>query len=203
MFSFEPRCHGLATIEQVTVSTGGSALNMAVVLRQLGATFGVGLLGALGGDENGAFILGEYARLDIDTTRVHKVAGVATAFTDAMVQRVGDRRTFFHTTGPTPCTTPRQPTSRSRVRRSPCGLPGAASAHGHPLARRWQWLVEAVREGASCRAAHEHGDGQPGARPRRRARRTLTAVPPAEASLAEADRVGYRATTTLDHAARG
>jgi len=91
-----PALDGLATIEQVTVSTGGSALNMAVVLRQLGATFGVGLLGAVGGDENGAFILGECARLDIDTTRVHRVAGVATAFTDAMVQRVGGRRTFFH-----------------------------------------------------------------------------------------------------------
>ncbi len=90
-----PALDGLAAIEQVSMSTGGGALNMAVDLRLLGASFPVGLLGAVGGDENGAYILDACARLDIDTTGVQQLAGSATAFTDVMVQRVGGRRTFF------------------------------------------------------------------------------------------------------------
>ncbi len=90
-----PSLDGLATIEQVSVSTGGAALNLAVDLRLLGAAFQVGMLGAVGDDENGAYILEECAKLGIDTTRIHKMARSATAFTDVMVERAGGRRTFF------------------------------------------------------------------------------------------------------------
>ncbi|MFV2063465.1 MAG: carbohydrate kinase family protein [Chloroflexota bacterium] len=91
-----PALDGLASIEQVSVSTGGAALNMAVDLRLLGADFPIAMLGAVGDDENGALILDECERLDIDVARVNRLEGIATAFTDAMVERVGGRRTFFH-----------------------------------------------------------------------------------------------------------
>jgi len=91
-----PEIDGLATIEQVSVSTGGAALNMAVDLRLLGAEFPVGMLGAVGDDENGTIILDECERLLIDTTRIQLLPGSATAFTDAMIERAGGRRTFFH-----------------------------------------------------------------------------------------------------------
>ena len=94
-----PALDGLAMIEQVSMSTGGSALNMAVDLRLLGATFPVGLVGVVGDDEHGAFVLDECVRLGIDTAGVERLSGTATAFTDAMVERDGDRRTFFHHVG--------------------------------------------------------------------------------------------------------
>ena len=52
-----PALDHLATIEQVSQSTGGPGLNMAVDLRMLGAAFPIGVLGAVGHDEHGAFIL--------------------------------------------------------------------------------------------------------------------------------------------------
>jgi sugar/nucleoside kinase (ribokinase family) len=81
------------------MSTGGGALNMAVDLRLLGAEFPIGLLGAVGDDENGAFILEECARLDIDAHEVRSLTRAATSFTDAMVERIGGRRTFFYHLG--------------------------------------------------------------------------------------------------------
>jgi Sugar kinases, ribokinase family len=61
-----PALDHLAMIEQVSLSTGGPGLNMAVDLRMLGAAFPIGVLGAVGDDEHGAFILAECARLDIE-----------------------------------------------------------------------------------------------------------------------------------------
>lgn len=90
-----PSLDHLATIEEVSVSTGGPSLNMAVDLRQLGADFPVSLIGAVGEDDHGAYILSECTRLGIDTGGLLRLGGVATAFTDAMVERDSGRRTFF------------------------------------------------------------------------------------------------------------
>jgi len=94
-----PALDHLATIEQVSLSTGGPGLNMAVDLRLLGAAFPIGVLGAVGDDEHAAFILAECARLGIDTTGVRTLTGAVTSFTDAMIERHGGRRTFFHHPG--------------------------------------------------------------------------------------------------------
>ena len=94
-----PALDHLATIEQVSLSTGGPGLNMAVDLRMLGAAFPIGVLGAVGDDEHGAFILAECARLDIGMTGVQTLAGAVTSFTDGMIERDGGRRTFFHHSG--------------------------------------------------------------------------------------------------------
>jgi sugar/nucleoside kinase (ribokinase family) len=94
-----PALDHLAMIEQVSLSTGGPSLNMAVDLRQLGAAFPVGLLGAVGVDAHAAFILAECARLVISTAGVRELAGAVTSFTDVMVERDGGRRTMFHHSG--------------------------------------------------------------------------------------------------------
>jgi sugar/nucleoside kinase (ribokinase family) len=96
--AYPPLDH-ITTIDAVTQSTGGPGLNLAVNLRQLGARFPVAMLGAVGDDQHGAFVLAECARLGIDTTGVATLPEVATSFTDAMVERVGGRRTFFHHVG--------------------------------------------------------------------------------------------------------
>jgi sugar/nucleoside kinase (ribokinase family) len=96
--SYPPLDH-ITTIEAVSLSTGGPGLNMAVNLRALGASFPLAMLGAVGDDQHGAFVLAECARLGIDTAGVVALPDVATSFTDAMVERVGGRRTFFHHIG--------------------------------------------------------------------------------------------------------
>jgi sugar/nucleoside kinase (ribokinase family) len=94
-----PPIDRLAIIESVALSTGGAALNMAVDLRHLGASFPVALLGVVGDDANGAYVRAECVRLGIDDGAVRTVPGQATAFTDVMVERDGGRRTFFHHSG--------------------------------------------------------------------------------------------------------
>src|ERR1700724_1529359 len=94
-----PALDHLATIEHVSLSTGGPALNMAVDLRLLGAVFPIGVLGAVGDDEHAAFLLAQCAGLGINTGGVRKLVGVVTSFTDVMVERDGGRRTMFHYSG--------------------------------------------------------------------------------------------------------
>ncbi len=96
--AYPPLDH-ITTIEEVSLSTGGPGLNMAVDLHQLGAGFPLAILGAVGDDQHGAYVLAECARLGIDTSGVATLPDVATSFTDAMVERVGGRRTFFHHIG--------------------------------------------------------------------------------------------------------
>ncbi|HSM32663.1 MAG TPA: carbohydrate kinase family protein [Anaerolineae bacterium] len=90
-----PSRDGLATIEDISLSTGGAALNMAVDLRRLGARFDVSVMGCVADDDNGDFIRAACADAGIDAQRVRVRPGATTAFTDVMVERDGGRRTFF------------------------------------------------------------------------------------------------------------
>jgi sugar/nucleoside kinase (ribokinase family) len=94
-----PAREHLATIEHISSSTGGPGLNMAVDLRKLGADWPISVAGAVGDDDNGAFVSAECVRLGIDTCGVTVVPGVLTSFTDAMVEADGGRRTYFHHAG--------------------------------------------------------------------------------------------------------
>lgn len=92
-----PEPNHLALIADVSRSTGGPALNMAINLRQLGADYPVWFHGAVGDDEHGRFLLAECDRLGIDRTGLLSLPAVATSFTDVFLERHGGRRTmFFH-----------------------------------------------------------------------------------------------------------
>ena len=93
-----PALDHLATIEQVSLSTGGRPQYGRGPAHARGA-FPIGVLGAVGDDEHAAFILAECARLGIDTAGVRKLADAVTSFTDAMIEKDGGRRTFFHHSG--------------------------------------------------------------------------------------------------------
>ena len=92
--AYPPR-DGLATIDEISRSTGGAALNMAMDLRRLGATFEVGLAGCVADDADGGHIIDACALADVDVELVSVKQGATTAFTDVMVEREGGRRTFF------------------------------------------------------------------------------------------------------------
>jgi sugar/nucleoside kinase (ribokinase family) len=91
-----PKLEHLAIIESISQSTGGPGLNMAMDLKQLDPDLPIHFLGAIGDDENGQYILDECRKLGIDISMVQKYLGVRTSFTDAMVEHLGGRRTFFH-----------------------------------------------------------------------------------------------------------
>ncbi|MGH3284685.1 MAG: carbohydrate kinase family protein [Streptosporangiaceae bacterium] len=134
MIDAYPALDHLATIEHVLMSTGGPALNMAVDLRLLGATFPMGVVGAVGDDEHGAFLLAECAGLGIDTAGVRKLAGAVTSFTDVMVERDGGRRTMFHHSGANAlfdASTADLQTSRARILHT--GAPGIHPIMDSPL----------------------------------------------------------------------
>jgi len=89
----------LTLIRDISVSTGGPALNLAVDLRRLGALFPLQLAGVVGDDDHGRIVRDACAALGIDTSAMRTAPDVATSFTDAMVVRDGGTRTFFHHPG--------------------------------------------------------------------------------------------------------
>lgn len=94
-----PPLDHIAIIEEFSVGTGGPGLNLAVDLTRLGATFPVSFAGVVGDDPHGDHIVSACSEAGIDTSRLVRVAGADTSFTDAMVERRGGRRTFFHHVG--------------------------------------------------------------------------------------------------------
>lgn len=143
-----PALDHLAVIEQVTLSTGGPGLNMAVNLRRLGAAFPIGMVGAVGADDNAELVLAECARLHIDSTRVERVPGVATAFTDAMIERDGGRRTLFHHYGANGhFDAAGTDLTRSRARILHAGAPGIHPAMDRPVGEGngWSTLLKRAR----------------------------------------------------------
>lgn len=139
----------LAFIEEISLSTGGGGLNMAVDLRQLGATYPIEFIAAVGHDEYGDYIRSECARLDIETSRIRTVAGANTSFTDVMVECLGGRRTFFHHVGANArfLATP-DDVRQSTARILHIGAPGVMAAMDETSDDRngWRTLVEAARD---------------------------------------------------------
>jgi len=93
-----PEPNRMAVIDEVATATGGPAMNMAVDLRMLGADYPLWVAGAVGSDAYGAFVRDACRRYRIDDGSLCTVDGVATAFTDVMVEPTG-RRTMFHHAG--------------------------------------------------------------------------------------------------------
>ena len=145
-----PPLDGLATIEDISMSTGGAALNLAVDLRRLDPDFEVAILGTVGDDDHGDYLLAACDEAGIDRSGMTIAAGASTAFTDVMVERDGGRRTFFTSLGTnalSQVTPDLLATSRARILH--VGAPGV-----HPLmdaalpdgGNGWSILLAAARD---------------------------------------------------------
>jgi hypothetical protein len=131
--AYPPLDH-ITTIEDVSLSTGGPGLNMAVDLRALGATFPLVMLGAVGDDQHGAFVLDECARLGIDAAGVERLPGVATSFTDARSST---------TSGPTAVSTAPWPR---------CPMPASCTSERPGCTRSWTRPPRTATAGRRCSA---------------------------------------------------
>ncbi|MDH3607171.1 MAG: carbohydrate kinase family protein [Acidimicrobiia bacterium] len=94
-----PEPNRMALIDELSLSTGGPALNMVVGLAQLEAPFPRLLFGAIGQDPHGDYIRAECERRGIDASGLQILPERATSFTDVMLERDGGRRTMFYYAG--------------------------------------------------------------------------------------------------------
>jgi sugar/nucleoside kinase (ribokinase family) len=92
-----PSPGGLRLFDDLTITTGGNAVNCSIALAKMGIA--CDLIVKVGDDVLGQFVLAEALRHNIDTSGVIRdAAGTTTPFTFACVRADG-QRSFFHTMG--------------------------------------------------------------------------------------------------------
>lgn len=84
----------LSKIKTESYSVGGSACNTSIDLKAIDSNINVSVIGKIGDDDKGKFILNEYKKYNIDISKVIIDKEHATSYTDCMVDAQG-RRTFF------------------------------------------------------------------------------------------------------------
>ena len=89
----------LVQITSLTRAVGGSVCNTGVDLKTLDPFLRVAALGKVGADDAGKFVTGFLAGKGLDVSRVERVAGVPTTFTDVMTVAGTGERTFFNMHG--------------------------------------------------------------------------------------------------------
>ncbi|MFO1147914.1 MAG: carbohydrate kinase family protein [Alsobacter sp.] len=94
-----PAPEGLATIVGQDREGGASTFNMAVDLRRLGATWPVAVMGLLGADGDGDFIIEACQANGVDTSRVQRTSDVPSSYTEVMSDSQSGKRTFFYCPG--------------------------------------------------------------------------------------------------------
>lgn len=87
---------GLRFFDELTLATGGCAVNCAIALARLGVS--CRLVTRVGGDILGDFVVAELARNGVATDGVIRDPSVNTSFSFAAVRSDGERA-FLHTTG--------------------------------------------------------------------------------------------------------
>ncbi len=93
-----PEIGMLANIEDVNMSVGGCAPNTAIDLAKIDRSIPISVIGKIGDDEYGRYVLSELSRYNIDCGRVSVSAEKPTSFSDVM-SLVSGERTFFHARG--------------------------------------------------------------------------------------------------------
>ena len=89
----------LVQITSLTRAVGGSVCNTGVDLKTLDPSLRVAALGKVGDDDAGAFVTGFLAEKGLAVSRVVRVPGVPTTFTDVMTVAGTGERTFFNMHG--------------------------------------------------------------------------------------------------------
>ena len=89
----------LVQITSLTRAVGGSVCNTGVDLKTLDPSLRVAALGKVGDDDAGTFVTGFLAEKGVDVSRVARVPGVPTTFTDVMTVAGTGERTFFNMHG--------------------------------------------------------------------------------------------------------
>jgi sugar/nucleoside kinase (ribokinase family) len=93
-----PAEQNLTTITGVARSTGGLACNCGLTLAKLDPSLPVKVIGVVGEDEAGEYVLGQLAKHgSLNLSRVKRQG--TTSYTDVMTDATSGKRTFFHYRG--------------------------------------------------------------------------------------------------------
>lgn len=93
-----PEIGMLANIKEINMSVGGCAPNTAIDLAKIDRSIPISIIGKIGDDEYGRYVLSELSRYNIDCGKVSVSDEKPTSFSDVM-SLVSGERTFFHTRG--------------------------------------------------------------------------------------------------------
>ena len=93
-----PEIGMLANIKSVSRAVGGCAPNTAIDLAKIDRSIPVSVIGKIGDDEYGRYVLSQFSRYNIDCERVVTSPDKPTSFSDVMSLDSGER-TFFHARG--------------------------------------------------------------------------------------------------------
>lgn len=89
----------LVQVKSIRRQIGGAVCNSGVDLKTLDPSLEVCAVGAVGADENGDFVVRSLEAKGLDCSRVRRVEGVPTSFTDVMTVESTGERTFFNMHG--------------------------------------------------------------------------------------------------------
>lgn len=93
-----PEIGMLTNVSQVTKAIGGCAPNTAIDLAKIDPSLPLSIIGCIGEDEYGRYMLSQLQRHHIDTGAIRITDAALTSFTDVMSLPDGER-TFFHVRG--------------------------------------------------------------------------------------------------------
>ncbi len=93
-----PEIGMLTYIKSISQSVGGCAPNTAINLAKIDRTIPISVLGKIGDDEYGRYVLSQLGRHGIDCEKISASNNQPTSFSDVMSLPTGER-TFFHTKG--------------------------------------------------------------------------------------------------------
>ena len=95
---YYPQSGMLANISEMSRSVGGCVPNTAINLAKIDNSVPISVLGKIGDDEHGKFVVSEMRNVGIDCSRISISADKPTSFTDVMSEPSGER-TFFNSRG--------------------------------------------------------------------------------------------------------
>lgn len=94
-----PKPGMLSNILEISRSVGGCGTNTSINLAKIDHSIPIQVMGMVGADENGEFVLGKLKADGIDTANVIINNQLPTSFTDVMNAQDNGERTFFHARG--------------------------------------------------------------------------------------------------------
>ena len=93
-----PKIGMLSNIKDVSRAVGGCAPNTAIDLAKIDRNIPISVIGKIGDDEYGRYVLSQLSRYNVDCERVSISPDKPTSFSDVMSMPSGER-TFFHARG--------------------------------------------------------------------------------------------------------
>lgn len=93
-----PQVGMLANVKNVSMAVGGCAPNTAIDLAKIDRSIPISVIGKIGDDDYGRFLLSQLSRYGIDCEQISVSPTKPTSFSDVMSLTSGER-TFFHARG--------------------------------------------------------------------------------------------------------